>query len=354
VAWAEGAVKELLTTNSFVFADRLSGTSFSPLNEGKAINGGASAAFVPDLATVASTPDLALEEEAGGIGSGSAADVLTLSGSSFTSVGESVIATNSGLQPVGLGEYRGAPLAIVVSELAAGNYQLQAESYEGSWAQLGGPLGIPPLPSENGVSYAGEAVATGPSSVPYVAFEEQQPGNESGEENLFVEAYTAGGVDPVGPPHGLENSPVVTEEVLAPATPGASATATFQPAASLDLYGSPAFVRHGNSITLNTGFLAACPRATATVACAATITLAVKGGKAASRAAHASTPRTTVLKLAVAIAAGKEEVVKATLSKAARRQLRAPRSVRGTVSASLTGPNGRTASISQPLAGRIP
>jgi hypothetical protein len=252
---------------------------------------------------------------------------------------------------------------VSANELPNTENQMQAMLFEGgSWSRLGGALGIPPLPSANGTAYAAEALAQSGEGVPYVAFLQQQPGNESGAENLFVEAYTGAGVDPNKPFQGAEYPPtVITHEEGSPSastttvtTP--SATQTFAPAASLDLLGAPSFKRHGRSIKLSTGVLAACPAASTKPACRSVVVLTLHAvvRSAAPASSKRSSPGATRVSIAVSVPSGAEQPVSVVLPAASVKRLGSKSPLRGTVVVTITGPNGKSSSLTQPVAARLP
>ena len=353
----------------YVFADQLSGGAFSPLDDGHPLNltAGPNPASGPVLAMVGSTPYLAFDEEERTIARPTnAAYGFALSGSSFERVGATIASDPGELPAPALGELEGAPLAITLGELSTGEDQPAAETFRGgSWSELGGALGVPPLPGSSGDPYGGHALAVA-GGIPYVALLQQPPDTEAGEENLFVEDYTANGVNPLRPFEGVEYPPQVTGAESSAGTAssssaqaGSTTQSTAQPiaaAATLELAGAARLTRHGHSLGLDSGVTASCPHASGSPDCKGSVVLQVAAATGAGARAGAARGAAATIRVSVpfAVASGHEQVVAVQLSKPVLARLRAPRTIHGTLTVTITGPNARSTALAQSLSARLP
>jgi hypothetical protein len=341
VAWTEDSGG----SHASLFADQLQGATWTALNGAAALEPVPASGTALDLgsgALIGATPYLALDEQPAGGGFTYTGYALALTGSTFSPVGGPVVTQDASVPQIVLGSDSGGPMALLQSDTAAGDDQLTANTLvNGAWSQLGAPLGVPPLPGDDGDPYPGVAVAGDGSGTPYVGII-QQVGDTFNANNLFVENETAGGVNPNAPFTGFTTPPTVTTTI----TPGV----VLPPAAVLESDAAASLERHGKRVTLNTGLLATCPKATGSPACSATVTVRLKTTATAKRGGK-SHPITLVVTVKTRVAAGKPRLITVTLPRKTAAKL--GRRVTGTEAVTVRGPNDETASLSQKLSVRL-
>jgi hypothetical protein len=341
VAWTEDSGSQ----HASVYADQLQSGTWTALNGGAGLEPVPASGIDLDLgsgALIGGAPYLALDEQPVGSGFTYTGYVLGLTGSTFTPVGGPVVNQDATAPQIMLGSDNGGPLALLQSDTAAGDDQLTADTLvNGAWSQLGASLGVPPLPGIDGDPYPGEALAGDGSGIPYVGII-QQVGETFDENHLFVENETAGGVNPNAPFTGLTTPPTVTTTTGSAVVPSPAAVLESDAAASLE--------RHGKRVTLNTGLLATCPKAAASAACSATVTVHLKITAAARRGRKAH-PITLVVTVKTRVAAGRPRLITVTLPKTTAAKLGGR--VTGTETITVRGPNAERASLSQKLSVRL-
>ncbi|HEX4307998.1 MAG TPA: hypothetical protein VHZ54_18325 [Solirubrobacterales bacterium] len=325
-----------------VYADQAGGTdlALTPLNGGAQLNEGGAVGVGTTLATIAGTPYLGIgEAREGSEGQTAYTRVLALGGQTFTQVGGTVQEAPwyYQLQPA-LGEYGGEPVALTIRE--AGELHVVASLLSGgAWASFGGPLGVPPLPEIFGDPYGFTAFVG--EGTTYAALQQQPAGEEhERESNLFLEAYTAAGVDPLGPGGGADTGymPTITETVLGE-TPPPSSTPTRSKAASavLEALGSPALSGKAR-LKLATGIGLYCPPAQGT--CSATLILKPK---------HPGAKLPKSVKAKLTVAAGATQELGFMLSGAASKAIRAAGRLQGSLRVSAKGGNGEATELGEQI-----
>lgn len=343
VAWlfeeqGYGGVKDGL------YAGELKSGSFDDFDGGSPISEAGRVEAARTLVTIGGTPYLALGEE-----TNSAEDLtrvlkLSASGEAFEQVGNvaQVAPDYYQLEPA-LVDYEGAPLVVAMSEEGE-THPLARHLVGAAWEQLGGPLGVPPLPALNGDPYQFTAFADA-SGVPYVAIAQEPPGGEETfEPNLYIEAYTAGGTDPLGGGGGSGSLGVSTPSVTSGAVfsveePSSSPPPSNAPAASaaLELVASPSIAGKAK-LKLKTGVSVYCPAAGS--ACKGTVKLKLAKPKGAAN-------------VSFSIPAGATRAVTIVLPKRVSKALARAGAAKGSETVSASGPNGKSASLSQRLAAKL-
>jgi hypothetical protein len=247
-----------------------------------------------------------------------------------------------GVAMIGLGSYAAAPLAVTAADGADGVEQLTALTLtDGKWDQLGSPLGVPPLPtSDDGDPYGVRAIAVDTQTgTPYVALLQQQNNSttEIAPEDLFVEAYTAGGKNPTGPTAPKQYPPTTTTSKV----PDPKLGSVKPPSGVLELASGSTLSKRKHTTHLNSGIRAACPSEKRHPACHGEIVLKVKKLQLTWEFTVSSGHSTT---LSTSLSAGNI----AQLGRSTGRL------IRGTITVTLSGPNATSTSLSESLHARLP